>query len=165
MNRTRKTLTTTALATACVGFAAAAPFALADEPTTPGSETTTTAPTTTAPTTTTPEAPAPDAPTQAEKRQGYGVLCKGVSKKHVKGRKGTPFSQCVTAMAKLDRGETTSAKVACKGLSKKHVAGQKGTPYGQCVTAAAKQRQATKKAEQAAKKAARDAAKAAKTAA
>jgi hypothetical protein len=139
MNRTRKTLTTTALATACVGFAAAAPFALADEPTTPGSETTTTAPTTTAPTTTTPETPAaPDAPTQAEKRQGYGVLCKGVSKKHVKGQKGTPFSQCVTAMAKIDRGETTSAKVACKGLSKRHVAGQKGTPYSQCVTAANK---------------------------
>jgi hypothetical protein len=156
MTRTRKTLTTTALATACIGFAAAAPFALADEPTTPGSETTTT----------TPETPGtPGAPTAAEKRQGYGVLCKGLSKKHVKGQKGTPFSQCVTAMAKIDRGETTSAKVACKGLSTKHVAGQKGTPFSQCVTAAKEQRQATKKAEQAAKKAARDAAKAPKTAA
>jgi hypothetical protein len=157
MNRTRKTLTTTALATACVSFAAAAPFALADPPADHGSHTTTTAPTTT----TTPDTPAPTAPTAAEKHKGYGVLCKGLSKRHVAGQKGTPFSQCVTALAKIDRGETTSPKVACKGLSKKHVAGQKGTPFSLCVTAAAKQRQATKKAEQAAKKAAREAAQAA----
>jgi hypothetical protein len=31
----------------------------------------------------------------------YGKACQGLSKKHVKGQKGTPFSQCVTAMAKL----------------------------------------------------------------
>jgi hypothetical protein len=31
----------------------------------------------------------------------YGVYCKGFSKKHVKGTKGTPFSRCVKAMAKV----------------------------------------------------------------
>jgi len=34
----------------------------------------------------------------------YGRLCQGESKTHVAGQKGTPFSQCVSAAAKL-RGE------------------------------------------------------------
>ncbi|MGC9219861.1 MAG: hypothetical protein ACP5H2_00750, partial [Solirubrobacteraceae bacterium] len=29
--------------------------------------------------------------------KAYGKYCKGESKKHVAGQKGTPFSQCVTA--------------------------------------------------------------------
>jgi hypothetical protein len=88
--------------------------------------------------------PAKDTPTPppsasaSEKAKAYGVHCQGESKKHVAGQKGTPFSQCVTAMAKLATGQTTSAKTACKTLSKKHVAGQKGTPYSQCIKAAAK---------------------------
>jgi hypothetical protein len=88
--------------------------------------------------------PAKDTPTPppsasaSEKAKAYGVHCQGESKKHVAGQKGTPFSQCVTAMAKLATGQTTSAKTACKALSKKHVAGQKGTPYSQCIKAAAK---------------------------
>ncbi len=32
--------------------------------------------------------------------------CKGLSKKHVKGQKGTPFSRCVVAAAKL-KGQPT----------------------------------------------------------
>ena len=68
----------------------------------------------------------------------YGVMCKAVSKKHVAGQKGTPFSQCVTALAKMDSGAATTPKKACKALSKKHVKGQKGTPFSQCVRAAAK---------------------------
>ena len=44
----------------------------------------------------------PDA-TLPEKAKAYGVHCKGESKKHVKGVKGTPFSQCVVAMAKLQK--------------------------------------------------------------
>ena len=72
------------------------------------------------------------------KAKAYGVYCKAESKKHVAGAKGTPFSQCVTAMAKLAKGQTDSARVACKGESKKHVKGQKGTPFSQCVSAAAK---------------------------
>jgi hypothetical protein len=85
----------------------------------------------------TPSTPGPDA-SPAAKAKAYGVHCQGESKKHVAGQKGTPFSQCVTAMAKLATGTTTSPKAACKSLSHKHVAGQKGTPYSQCIKAAAK---------------------------
>ena len=72
------------------------------------------------------------------KAKAYGMYCQGESKKHVDGQKGTPFSQCVTGMAKLANGNTDNPAKACKGESKKHVEGQKGTPYSQCVSAAAK---------------------------
>lgn len=72
-----------------------------------------------------------------EKAKAYGVYCRGYSKKHVAGQKGTPFSQCVTAMARAATTKTT-AKAACKGLSKEHVKGQKGTEFSRCVVAAAK---------------------------
>jgi hypothetical protein len=72
------------------------------------------------------------------KAKAYGKYCQVESKKHVDGQKGTPFSQCVTAMAKLANGNTDNPAKACKGESKKHVEGQKGTPYSQCVSAAAK---------------------------
>jgi len=72
------------------------------------------------------------------KAKAYGFYCQGESKKHVDGQKGTPFSQCVTAMAKLANGNTNSPAKACAGESKKHVDGQKGTPFSQCVSAAAK---------------------------
>jgi hypothetical protein len=70
------------------------------------------------------------------KAQAYGKYCQNQSKKHVAGQKGTPFSQCVVAMAHAANG--TSPTQSCKALSKKHVAGQKGTPFSKCVTAAAK---------------------------
>ena len=68
------------------------------------------------------------------------MKCKGFSKKHVKGEKGTPFSQCVTAMAKAATNDDLSPGQACKGLSKKHVKGEKGTEFSRCVVAAAKLR-------------------------
>jgi hypothetical protein len=71
------------------------------------------------------------------KAKAYGKQCQGQSKKHVAGQKGTPFSQCVTALAKVATGKANPT-TACKTLSKKHVAGQKGTPYSRCVVAAAK---------------------------
>ena len=67
----------------------------------------------------------------------YGYYCKNQSKQHVDGQKGTPFSACVKAMAKLDKGTTKSPAAACKGLSKKHVKGTPGTPYSACVKAGA----------------------------
>jgi hypothetical protein len=73
-----------------------------------------------------------------EKAKAYGVHCQGQSKKHVAGQKGTPFSQCVTAMAKLANGTTDSPRAACKNLSRKHVAGKKGTPFSRCVSEGAK---------------------------
>jgi len=78
---------------------------------------------------------APAAPaTSNGKHKAYGRYCKGQSKKHVKGTKGTPFSRCVRAMAKLDDGDVKSPAKACKGLSKKHVKGSKGTPFSRCVS-------------------------------
>ena len=87
-----------------------------------------------------PATPGPRASTKA-KGKAYGKYCQTQSKKHVKGQKGTPFSQCVTAMAKLASGETDSPATACKSLSKKHVRGEKGTPYSRCIVAAARLRE------------------------
>src|SRR6185312_349004 len=69
--------------------------------------------------------------------KAFGKLCNKESKKHIAGQKGTPFSQCVTAMNKAASGKANSPGQACKGMSKKHVAGMKGTPFSQCVVAAA----------------------------
>jgi len=84
-----------------------------------------------------PSTPGPNASLPA-KAKAYGVKCKGESKKHVAGMKGTPFSQCVTAMAKIATGTTSSPREACKSESRKHVKGEKGTPFSRCVSAAAK---------------------------
>jgi len=74
-----------------------------------------------------------------EKAKAYGRYCKGAgaSRKHVKGEKGTPFSQCVTGLAKAASHEHMNPHRACKDVSKEHVKGQKGTPYSQCVTGVA----------------------------
>jgi hypothetical protein len=88
-----------------------------------------------------PETPGPKTPLP-EKARAYGVYCRGESKQHVDGKKGTPFSECVTAMAKAANNEKLSPGQACKGMSKQHVKGQKGTPFSQCVVAAAKLRKA-----------------------
>jgi len=72
------------------------------------------------------------------KAKAYGRYCQNQSKTHVAGQKGTPFSQCVTAMAKAASGTVASPSTACAGVSKTHVAGQKGTPFSQCKQAAAK---------------------------
>jgi hypothetical protein len=72
------------------------------------------------------------------KAKAYGRYCQNQSKTHVAGQKGTPFSQCVTAMAKLANGNTSSPKTACAAMSKKHVTGEKGTPFSRCVAAGAK---------------------------
>jgi hypothetical protein len=81
--------------------------------------------------------PGPNASLPA-KAKAYGRYCQNQSKKHVAGQKGTPFSQCVTAMAKLAVGKTDSPTVACKAMSKKRVPDEKGTPFSRCVAAGAK---------------------------
>jgi hypothetical protein len=70
----------------------------------------------------------------------YGKFCQNQSKKHVAGKSGTPFSQCVTALAKADKSDATTAREACRSMSKKHVAGSKGTPFSRCVVAVAQMR-------------------------
>ena len=79
--------------------------------------------------------PGPNAslPTKAK---AYGKYCQSFSKTHVAGTPGTPFSKCVTDMAKAAHG--TNPTTACKNETKKHVKGEKGTPYSRCVSGAAK---------------------------
>jgi len=84
-----------------------------------------------------PSTPGPNASLPA-KAKAYGKLCQDQSKKHVAGTPGTPFSKCVTDMAKVATGSTKNPRTACKDESKKHVAGQHGTPFSDCVSAAAK---------------------------
>lgn len=75
------------------------------------------------------------------KAKAVGRSCQGQSKKRsdaAEGTKGTPFSQCVTAMAKLANGQADSPREACKDLSKKHTEGEPGTPFSACVKEAAK---------------------------
>jgi hypothetical protein len=83
------------------------------------------------------EPPGPEAPA-ATKARAYGLHCHDQSKKHMKGEQGTPFSRCVTAMAKLATGKADTPARACARMSKKRVAGQARTPYGKCVAAAAR---------------------------
>ena len=77
---------------------------------------------------------------KAAKAKAYGKYCQDQSKKHVKGVKGTPFSACVNAMAKVAKeeaaGENAAPRQACKDLSKKHVKGEKGTAFSRCVVEA-----------------------------
>ena len=42
--------------------------------------------------------------------KAYGKYCQGESKKHVKGEKGTEYSRCVTAVAKLRHDEQQEEK-------------------------------------------------------
>jgi hypothetical protein len=76
----------------------------------------------------------------SEKAKAYGHYCNEESRKHVKGEPGTPFSQCVTAMAKLANSDELTPSQACNEMSREHVKGEKGTPFSQCVVAGAKLR-------------------------
>jgi hypothetical protein len=87
-----------------------------------------------------PATPGPKADLPA-KAKAYGRYCEDQSKKRsdaAEGTKGTPFSQCVTAMAKLASDRTDSPRKACKELSKEHAEGEKGTPFSICVKEGAK---------------------------
>lgn len=84
-----------------------------------------------------PATPGPKAGLPA-KAKAYGRYCEDQSKKHEQGKKGTPFSRCVTAMAKLASGKTSSPRKACKELSKTRKQGDKGTPFSLCVSHGAK---------------------------
>ncbi|MEA2192936.1 MAG: hypothetical protein QOI73_3057 [Solirubrobacteraceae bacterium] len=88
--------------------------------------------------------PGPNANATA-KAQAYGKHCADQSKKSVDGKK-SPFSLCVTAMAKVANDKAISPKAACKTLSKKHVKGTKNTPFSKCVHAANELRKAQKAA-------------------
>jgi hypothetical protein len=76
--------------------------------------------------------PGPSASLPA-KAKAYGRYCQAESKTHVAGTPGTPFSTCVTDMAKLAKGKAANPHKVCLNESKTHVAHTKGTPYSQCV--------------------------------
>ena len=78
-----------------------------------------------------------DNPGTARKLAAPGRFCKDASKKRVEGQKGTAFSACVKAQARLRSGKADSPREACKDASKKHVKGEKGTAFSTCVKAAA----------------------------
>jgi hypothetical protein len=82
-------------------------------------------------------------PAQAK---AYGRYCKGESKEHVAGEKGTAFSRCVTAMAKAAKHEHMAPGQVCKGKSHKHVKGEKGTEFSRCVKGVAQLRKDEEKA-------------------
>ncbi len=84
--------------------------------------------------------PGPKAGLPAQAK-AYGRYCQGKSKEHVKGKPGTEFSRCVTAMAMAATHPGMSPGQACQGKSKEHVKGEKGTEFSRCVTSAAKLRQ------------------------
>ena len=84
-----------------------------------------------------PSTPGPNASLPA-KAKAYGKNCQDQSKTHVAGTPGTPFSKCVTDMAKLASGSTDNPRTACKDESKTHVAGTPGTPFRLCVSSGAK---------------------------
>lgn len=85
----------------------------------------------------------PQGPKSAPKGKAYGYYCRGESKKHVKGTKGTPFSICVRAHKRAANQPDLTPGQACKDLKKqKHVAkGEKGTPFSRCVKTVVQQRQ------------------------
>lgn len=125
------TLTRIAVASAALALAAGPAFAQQPEGTpTKDDNTGTTHQPSTSPTN-------DDNPGAERKLAAPGRYCKAASKKRGPGQKGTPFSFCVRAQAKLRKGTTDSPREACKGASKKH-AGQKGTPFSICVSAGAK---------------------------
>jgi hypothetical protein len=76
----------------------------------------------------------------------FGKYCQGESKVHVKAEKGTPFSRCVTDMAKLAGHKTRDPRTACKDESTTHVKGEKGTPFSRCVVAGDRLLKATRSA-------------------
>jgi hypothetical protein len=105
-----------------------------------GIDPTATDPTQSGTNTTTTTAPAPTSTTTTQENtpkpvltHALGYYCKGESKRHVKGQKRTPFSQCVTAMGKLSKGSSSSATAACRGLPRRRVSGARSTPYALCV--------------------------------
>jgi hypothetical protein len=51
-------------------------------------------------------------PGSAHKHAAPGQYCKAESKKHVKGQKGTPFSVCVKAAAKLLKDKKANDEAA-----------------------------------------------------
>lgn len=77
--------------------------------------------------------------TKADQR-AYGKHCP------TKEGRASERSKCLQAMAKLDKGKTSSPSKACKGLSRKKVKGERKSPYARCVSEGAKLLKAKRRA-------------------
>ena len=73
----------------------------------------------------------------ASKAKAYGKYCRGQSKKRDGNGRGTPFSRCVTAMAKVAHNNASPAK-ACNTESRKKIAGTGRSSFSMCVSGAVK---------------------------
>jgi hypothetical protein len=84
----------------------------------------------------------PKGPKKPPKGHAYGYWCRGESKKHVKGEKGTAFSRCVRAHKRAANQPNLTPREACKDLKgQKHAShGDKGTPFSRCVKTVVRQR-------------------------
>ena len=78
--------------------------------------------------------------TKAEQR-AYGKYCK------VKGKgRSSERNACLKAMAKLDKGRSSSPSKACKALSRKKLKGERKSAYARCVSEGAKLLKAKRRA-------------------
>jgi hypothetical protein len=84
--------------------------------------------------TTQPQASPEQPKSSPQPAHALGWYCKGESKRHVRGQKRTPFSQCVSAMGRLQSGKSKTARGACLPLSHKKFPGMKQTPFAVCVS-------------------------------
>jgi len=76
--------------------------------------------------------PGPGA-TAAVKAKAYGRWCQNQRESSVAGPRGAQFRLCLTAMAELATGVTSSPWTACRLLSRKPVHGRTLSPFGRCV--------------------------------
>ena len=91
--------------------------------------------------------PADESPPPPDHAKAYGVRCRGESKEHVEGEKGTAFSRCVKNLAQAADHKNMAPGQVCKGESKKHVKGEKGTAFSRCVHKVNAQRKEERKIE------------------
>jgi hypothetical protein len=89
----------------------------------------------------------PAHPPTAPRGHAYGYWCKGESKKHAKGEKGTAFSRCVQAHKRAANQDNLTPRQTCKDLNKKHdrsgrhvAHGAGGTAFSRCVRSVVQQR-------------------------
>lgn len=91
----------------------------------------------------------------ASNAKAYGRYCRAESHQRSEaaaGTRGTPFSQCVTAMAHAHKTLTSGGMVhpralcAAQKLNHRHAAGERGTPFSQCVSGVKRLEHATTRA-------------------
>jgi len=78
------------------------------------------------------------AATSAVSAPGYAGLCRDQSTRRAPGTRSSPRRMCLSAMTRLARGQTRSARKACAALSRRRPAGVRRSPYEKCLRAGAR---------------------------